>query len=394
MQSIMLNDVLYKALVAAFGSVVVDNQGVGADIIISERNGIPDWHLPKGDECGEHGEQYRVNCPFCRGRDGEPDYKHHLYISYLSFARPNVYGTTFPQGRLYAHCFRCDAMKDPLKRAELEFRIQAGMSCVSPEEDTAVVNMSAELPKSREELYTVSTDVTLEGVKTWLPDFHLCTDGMDPDVEEYLDGRDIDCNMMSEFSIGWGAVKTPRIGRLLKGGVPWIIVPVIMNGELKGVQARCPDKFITSEDDIKYWTHPSMRKSTVVYNLDRARQFGVGVVCEGVFDVFKVGGPGVCIFGKNLSTAQRNLLNTIGKGLILLPDTDKHKDFDTVADAQKMASEWNARNVFQYGVHVVVLPEKDAGAMSRGDVWTNIMAQLPQDSSMFHYVSKYVLSRI
>ena len=137
-----------------------------------------------------------------------------------------------------------------------------------------------------------------------------------------------------------------------------------------------------------------MRKSTVVYNLDRARQFGVGVVCEGVFDVFKVGGPGVCIFGKNLSTAQRNLLNTIGKGLILLPDTDKHKDFDTVADAQKMASEWNARNVFQYGVHVVVLPEKDAGAMSRGDVWTNIMAQLPQDSSMFHYVSKYVLSRI
>ena len=388
----MLNEKLYKALAAAFGSVVVDNEGVSAEIVVEQRNGIPTWHLPKGDEPGCHGEQYRINCPYCKGRDGWPDSKHHLYISYLTFAHPNVNGEVLHQGPLYAHCFRCDAMRDPAKREDLAFRIWGGQASVQDGDNSmVVVDMSAGTPDALQQ-HPTSDAVTVDGVRTWVDSFQLVDEHADPDILEYLAGRGLSWDDIRRFSIGWGPVRTPRTGRLLNGGVPWVIVPVVMNGKLKGIQARCPDKFLT-EDDIKYWTHPGMRKSAVVYNLDSARQLSLGVLCEGTFDVFKVGSPGVCIFGHVPSPAQKSLLATVGGGLILLPDTDRHADFDTVQEARALADYWNSVNQFQHGAHVVELSAKDAGAMSRSEIWSEILAQLP-DGGMRDHVITNILGKI
>ena len=369
----MLNELLYKALKASFGTVLVENEGVPADITVDRSSGYDTaWYIKDGDD---HGEQYRVNCPICRGRDGGRDYKHHLYISYLSYVRPVVNGEELALGPLLAHCFRRDCMSDTNNRKVVEQMIMAGMACVGDGMSTSAA-LVVQRPEEVQRDLKVSNQVSLDGIRTWVPGFNWCTDGMDQSIAEYLSDRGVTEDMLYRFGIGWGQVVTPRTGRLLNNGVPWVIVPVVMNGVLRGVQARCPDRFLQDGDSMKYWLHPGMRKKTVVYNYDSARELGVGVLCEGVFDVFKVGAPGVCCFGHIPSTLQLQLLSSLDKGLVLLPDTDPHADFDTVSEACSMASQWNSDGVFPLGAHVVKLPAKDAGEMDRRSVWAAIMDQV------------------
>ena len=380
----MLNEFLYNALVRAFGTVEIENEDVSADIEADTSSRYPTaWRLVDN---GEHGEQYRVNCPFCKGRDGQADSNHHLYISYLSYARPVVNGTELMQGRLFAHCFRRNCMDDRDNRAMLERMIGMGMSCVG---DGTATGAPVDMDKgfTAEELYRTSDELTLEGVRTWVPGFNWCRDGMDSDIAEYLAGRGLDMDTLVKFNIGWGPVETPKTGRKLNGGVPWVVIPIVMNGKLRGVQARCPDKFVT-EDGLRYWIHPGMRKRTVLYNLDSARGLGMAVLCEGVFDVLKVGSPGVCMFGHTPSVAQKRLVTTSGDCLVWLPDTDAHEDFDTVAEAVEQAKAWSEAGVFRLGAHVVRLPAKDAGDMARQDVWVEILRQVPP------HVQDFIMERI
>lgn len=381
----MLNSKLHEALLKAFGSVVVENEGVQADIEMdySSIYGTA-WRVADG---GEHGEQYRVNCPYCMSREGEPDRNHHLYISYLSYARPVLNGVKLMQGQLMAHCFRRDCMSDKGNREDLARRIGYGMSLAGCDQDGMDVELGVQT--ADESPYTVSDDMSLEGLRTWVPDFHFCDEGdMDSDIEEYLfDKRGLDMPTVCRFRLGWGKVKTPRTGKLLGNGVPWVITPVVMNGRLKGVQARCPDKFLL-EDSIRYWTHPGMRKRAILYNIDSARDIGMGVLCEGAFDVFKVGAPGICGFGHVLSQVQRSLLQGIENTLVLLPDTDPHSDFDTVDEARELAAGLNASEAYPLGAHVVVLPAKDAGEMDRQGIWTTIIRQVPSK------VQDYILDKV
>ena len=383
----MLNEFLFKSLKAVFGTVLVENEGVHADVVRDYTTGYTaSWRM---SDNGEHGEQYRVNCPFCRGKHNEPDRKQHLYISYLSYARPRVDGVELAVSGLLAHCFRGNCISDNVHRGELENLIRAGMACVGEGGDTVTIDLlnTQEEPSESK----TSNEITLDGIRTWVPDYRPCTDGMDQDIAEYLYGRGLTDDMIARFGIGWGQVVTPRTGRLLNGGVPWVIIPVVMNGKLRGVQARCPDKFI-GEDGLRYWIHPGMRKKTVVYNLDSARELGVGVVCEGVFDVFKVGAPGVCCFGHTPSTTQQSLLSSIDQGLILLPDTDVREGLDTLGEARALAMQWNADGRFPKGVHVVELPAKDAGMMSRQEVWTAILSQVSDE--MRDYLIERTIGRL
>ena len=384
----MLNRMLHDALEKAFGKVVVENEGVHADIELDSTSPYGTaWRVMDG---GDHGEQYRVSCPYCRSRENQPDTNHHLYISYLSYARPVLHGVKLMQGPLMAHCFRRDCMNDKGNREDLARRIGYGMSLAGCDADGTDVDL--ETQPDQEPALTVSDEMSLEGLRTWVEDFHFCADGMDPDIEEYLVGkRGLDVPTICRFRLGWGKVKTPRTGKMLCNGVPWVITPVVMNGRLKGVQARCPDKFLAG-DAIRYWTHPGMRKRAVLYNLDSARDIGMAVLCEGAFDVFKVGAVGVCGFGHVLSPVQKSLLQSVENALVLLPDTDPHSDFDTVQEARELAMDLNAAGVYQLGAHVVVLPAKDAGEMARQDVWTSIIRQVP--AALQDYILDKVIDRL
>ena len=370
----MLNPKLYNALRSVFGSVEIAKEGEQAAVALDNDVMHPTaWHKIGG------GEEYRVNCPYCRNASGKPDTDHHLYINYMSYARPELDGKLFSVGRLYANCFRGSCLIEPANRNDLAMRILNGIACADGE---ASVVQAAGSVDEMSTPYKTSSDPSLEGIRTWMGSYTPCIDSMDPDIREYLEGRGITLDICRQFGIGWGAITTPRTGRLFTGGAPWVIVPIVVGGQLKGIQARCPDKFL-SPDGIKYWTHPSMRKSTIVYNIDNAQDIGLAVVCEGVFDVFKVGRPGVCLFGHKPSRSQLTQLSGISEALVWLPDTDPHKDFDTVAEAQKFVDEMNAAGLFNKGAAVVKLSAKDAGEMSRQQIWTEIVCSVPDKLRKF-----------
>jgi hypothetical protein len=247
---------------------------------------------------------------------------------------------------------------------------------MSGEGSTPTVDMSQ--PDEVDLQLNLSSDLTIEGLRTWIPDWQIIDENTHPDILDYLEGRRITQADIDWLQIGWGPIKSIRTGTYLNGGKPWVLFPVLRNGKLAGVQARCPECYL-KEDGIKYYFHPACRKKTIVFNLDIARQIGVGVLCEGVFDVASIGKPGVCIFGHTPSITQKRLLAANLQGLIWCPDTDVSPTLNAIEIAQKQVAEWNSAGVFSRGAHVVVLPAKDAGSMTRQAVWETIIQQVPPE---------------
>ena len=372
----MLNEQLYNALVKAFGKVEIANEGVHATIEI-DQSGTGGWRISNQ---GEGGEEYRVNCPFCH------DHKGHLYISHMSYAAPIVRGTQLQVGGLLAHCFRRECLKDSNNRDILAGKIGMAMS---GEGAAPTVDMSA--PDEIDLQLNLSNELTLEGLRTWVPDWQPIDSNTDPDIMEYLSNRDITEDIVEWLNIGWGPIKSMRTGTYLNNGHPWVLFPVLRNGKLAGVQARCPDKFL-KEDGIKYYFHPACRKKTIVFNLDIASQIGIGVLCEGIFDVAHIGKAGVCVFGHTPSITQKRLLASNMQGIIWLPDTDISATLNPIDIAMKQCAEWNSSGVFSKGAHVVPLPAKDAGSMSRIDVWQTVLNQV--SSEMRDYLMEKVVPRL
>lgn len=360
----MLNQVLYDCLEKLFGEVTVINEGQQADLRI-DRTHLGRWDI---DQHSDHGEQYAVNCPFCKPADTN----HHLYISYLSFAAPVVDGVRLQIGKLRAQCFRNGCLRNLDNRETLRRKIGLTMSFMTPD-GNAWADIDPSVKSDPKDELNVSKNVTLEGIRTWVPDYQPVTEEAPTEVLMYLDNRRITEDDIRWLYIGWGPVMSPVKKKYLNNGNPWILFPIINNDQLVGVQARCLPEYLR-EDGIKYWTHPACRKRTVLYNLDAARDTGIAVVCEGVFDVASVGKPGVCLFGHTPSKVQMTMLSTFRKGIIWLPDTD----LDCIKDAKVYADRLKLSGAFPLGVHVVTLPTKDAGEMDRADVWKTILTQVPQ----------------
>lgn len=377
----MLNKLLYDTLLKIFGKVEIANEGQHANVTVDSTS-ICGWRIEKGDD---HGEQYRVQCPYCK------DHSKHLYISYLSFARPVVKGTALAISPLRCKCFRRECMKNEHNRAHLNALIgnmQFAMKTNGSIDNFVIMQESDYVA---EDAYKVSHEISLEGIKTWVPDFEPIGENTDPEVIEYLAQRRVSVDDVDWLHIGSGPIKSPRTGKYLNNGTPWVIFPITQNGKLAGVQARCLPKYL-SEKGIKYWFHPGCRKRTVIMNMDVARQLGVGVLSEGIFDMLSVGKPGICCFGHTPSTIQLNIIRQLNKGLIWLPDTDIRPDLNTIKIAEEQCAKFNAANVFELGAHVVTLPAKDAGDMTRTEVWTEIFRQTPE--AMRNYLADRILPNL
>ena len=353
------------------------NEGIHASLVVNPR-GDGSWTT---DKDSDGGEEYRVDCPFCK------DHKGHLYISYLSYASPVIDGMPLRVCKLLAHCFRRDCLAKESNRIILEQRLGAAMASVGP--ITPLVSM-APVQEEIEPRFQVSDELTLEGLRTWIPDWKPLDSNADPNVLSYLELRRISKEDVDWLHIGWGPIKSVTSGSYLNNGAPWVLFPIMKNHKLAGVQARCPECYL-QEDGIKYYFHPACRKRTVVFNLDMAREIGTGILAEGIFDVASIGRAGVCTFGHTPSVAQNRMLASSLECLIWLPDTDVKPNLDAISIANKQVSAWNAAGVFPKGAHVVILPAKDAGEMTRQQVWETILQQVPHDVQqhlMAHVVQK------
>lgn len=370
----MLNPTLYHALEKLFPKVEIANEGVHASLTVSPV-GDGSWTSNKD---GDGGEEYRVDCPFCK------DHKGHLYISYLSYASPVIDGIQLRVCKLLAHCFRRNCIDNQDNRIELEQRIGAAMASLGAVAPLVSMSSQQEDPEPR---FKVSDALTIEGLRTWIPDWQPLGSDTDPGVLQYLEQRRITKEDVEWLNIGWGPIKSVTSGTYLNGGAPWVLFPIMKNFKLVGVQARCPECYLQA-DGIKYYFHPACRKKTVVFNLDIAREIGTGVLCEGVFDVASIGRPGVCTFGHTPSIAQSRMLTASLECLIWLPDTDVKPTLNAIEIANKQVATWNAAGIFPKGAHVVILPAKDAGEMTRQQVWEAIITQVP------HEVQQHLMAKV
>ena len=202
------------------------------------------------------------------------------------YAQPLKNGTLLRVGDLRAQCFRNGCLKYTENRDYLEGLI--GQAMLATNNGTMPVN-AIECDTDADDgtaKFQTSPEVTLEGIQSWVPDFQYCDENTNPDIIDYLIERGVTQEDIDWLKVGWGPIRSPRTYTYLNDQLPWVIFPIIMNGKLRGVQARCPSKFLES-GGIKYWFHPGFRKRTVVMNIDQARSIGVGVLCEGIFDVLK-----------------------------------------------------------------------------------------------------------
>ena len=120
-----------------------------------------------------------------------------------------------------------------------------------------------------------------------------------------------------------------------------LVFPVRENGKLVGWQCRllfdpksADEAFLKSmgysSRPPKYFTMPGFRKSDYLYNVDSARNSGVVVVTEGVFDCLRVGMPGVATFGKKVSDRQAGMLMSMWSTIALLLDPDAREEQDSL----------------------------------------------------------------
>lgn len=121
----------------------------------------------------------------------------------------------------------------------------------------------------------------------------------------------------------------------------------------------------------KYFTNPGLKKGRILYNYVNARAYRYVVVTEGVFDTFSVGPQAVALFGKAPTAVQLSLLKTYWDDVILLLDP---------GDAEAEMS--RALDELSRAVRVTMVNlkgTKDAGDLSRNEVWRQISAQIELD---------------
>lgn len=341
-----LNPTLYHALRESFkndGGVKVANEG---EAFVSQWQRDPADPKKSVEVLVQGGEEYRVCCPICR------DTKHRLYVNHK-------WDTTDEVGKAHwnhlIHCFNeeCD-LEGFAERLKPYIR---NRPCLRPGgvPDTNVTLLRMEWPGDCVPL-------------TKLPSSHPAL--------EYLRSRRFDPVQIQDLwdvKFCLSCPETPRFHKHLVEGR--IIIPIYWgdDSELVGWQARS-----INGSDPKYYTSPSLKKRHVLYNGQRAKNFSVGVLVEGVTDAWRVGPRATALLGKSVSYFQRLLLCDLFRNgtLINMLDPDALEDIDRVHKQLKPEH-------FPGKYHVVRLPAgTDAGSSETAFIYSEIGRQAKVEVEM------------
>lgn len=381
----MLNPALYNRLRALYPEqrVRVIKPDVPAGIVRVCRPGVALWTCPPGAEAGE---QYQLKCPFCGDRSG------HLYISHMSFTNVVLGGEHLGKAGLIAKCFRRDCLKDPAAKELLRAAI----------ETVDVSNLESICVEAPEEPVDcgLSHEVSLDGFRSWYPDYQPIESCTDTRVINYLTQRQVSIKMAMSVHMGYGRARSLKTGNWYLDGAPFIMLPIIEPSGLSGIQLRCLPE-CQPEDFPKYLFHPACKRNFMLYNSARASQFKVGVICEGAFDAIKIGAPAMALFGHTPSKVQLNRLIQMFRdgGLLWMPDNEVHRneqgkiELDPPEIACKQCRQWASKQTFNWGQEVIMLPGKDAGELSTAKIWETVK-KASLNPFIAAYVNEYIISKL
>jgi hypothetical protein len=301
-------------------------------------------------EEGAHGEEYRVCCPFCG------DTRFRLWISHKWCTEDPKTKAKFGVGMV--NCFNdgCDLNRYADQHAR-RTKQEDLRKLLSP-----LLSHTVALPRP---VASEPKPVTPE-----LPEKLVPLTQLDPahHARHYIENvRGFNIDKLVEIYQASYCPEDPH---------PFIsdriIIPIRQEAKLVGYQARYIGDDI-SKHIPKYFTMPGMKKTRILYNYDRASQYPVGVIMEGVTDVWAVGGQGVNVFGAAASGTQcRMIHNAWGDtGIVLMSDADvmddeeKRKQYEALRKALMPLCRW--------GVLEVRLPEGDPGSVWSEDLWAYIL---------------------
>ena len=266
---------------------------------------------------GQHGEEYRINCPVCG------DTRHRCHINHSLGTR--VEGLTVPP---LVHCFNEGCAS--LSAIFLKYLESGCGHCIpSISKQATVTDRHVGHP------HRPNRRVVLKSVKS--------VDDLGPDhpAVKYLHERGFKPEYLTDnFNVAYYEC-SPRNFPAAQFRRR-LIVPIVFDGNDVGWAARViPDHTPLTRDtdrgskkwpykEGKYINSPGLKKSNLLYNLDVAKKHDVIAVAEGVTDVWKIGIWSVAILGKKMSDTQVKLLCEAAEAkrawIVLLGDASTDRD--------------------------------------------------------------------
>jgi hypothetical protein len=273
----VLNPMLYRRLLSRFGEVKVRHQG-------EKRVVRP---APLSDEAKgvvrQWGEQYMTACPFCRNQE------YQLSISYM-------YGKLDDAGRQLTNLAYCHANKC-LKRYENRVALAEMLNAKDGFLENASIRPGKVLSEEDRIMELPSPRTRIDQLHSGHPakQFLACQ-GFDPvKVGKY-------------YLLYWCDDSDDPLIRNR------IIIPVYMHNKLQGWQSLSLDKRASTASKSwppKYLSGQGMQTSTLLYNLDKAREYETCVVVREPINVWAFGRMAVCLLGGMISEKQEQLLKAV-----------------------------------------------------------------------------------
>lgn len=290
----VLRPELYNRLVRRFGTVKITNQGVACvSTLVVEGKKRKRVCYRGGNPEHNWGEQYRVNCPYCK------DTIQRLYIGH-------TWGKLDPDtgyvNKAMLHCYNDDCLRDFFLRDTLYKEV---FSECPVEDSQDVVHGGVVRPVEFGAVANLGTILKLTG----LPKDHKPV--------RYLEERGYNIKELEElYDVGYvQEVNDP----LLRYHEKRIYIPITRDGVLIGYQCRFvgepPRKGVP-----KYVFSQNCPRANILYNFDRARKYKFTVLLEGATKVWRFGPEATASFGKIVTQAQADLLAKHWEKIVILLD--------------------------------------------------------------------------
>jgi len=289
----VLNPMLYHRLLRRFGEVKVRHRGekriVRPDLLSDEpKLVVRQW-----------GESYYVCCPLCHDNDFK------LSISYM-------YGQLDDTGRHLTNLAYCHA-NNCLRKSENKFTLAEMLNAQDGILEDARI-LSGKVLSDEERIPALPAPRTRidQLPKGPPPRRWLKRQGFDPD------------KLARMYELSFCPESEDPLTR------DRIIIPVSMRGKHQGWHSLALDPSTTSGERRsrpKYLSAPGMATSTLLYNLDRAREYETCVIVKEPIRVWAFGRMAVCALGGTMSEKQQQLMKAVFcKKRVILLQNEADKD--------------------------------------------------------------------